>query len=35
MTMKSDKKIEEGMTCRFKIDMRNCTDFDPSTRKSK
>ena len=35
MTMKNDTKIEEKLTCRFKIDMRNFTDFDPSTRKSK
>ena len=25
----------EELTCRFKIDMRNFTNFDPSTRKSK
>ena len=30
MTMKNDAKIG-GMTCRFKIDMRNLTNFDPST----
>ena len=35
MTMKNDTKIEEEMTCRFKIDMRNFTNFDPSTQKSK
>ena len=35
MTMKNDTKIEEKLTCRFKIDMRNFTDFDPSTQKSK
>ena len=34
MTMKNDTKIEEELTCRFKIDMRNLTNFDPSTRKS-
>ena len=34
MTMKNDAKIEEELTCRFKIDMRNLTNFDPSTRKS-
>ena len=33
--MKNDTKIEEELTCRFKIDMRNFTNFDPSTRKSK
>ena len=35
MTMKNDIKIKEELTCRFKIDMRNFTNFDPSTRKSK
>ena len=35
MTMKNDTKIEEKLTCRFKIDMRNLTNFHPSTRKSK
>ena len=30
MTMKNDTKIEEEMTCRFKIDMRNFRNFDPS-----
>ena len=35
MTMKNDTKIEEGLTCRFKIDMRNFTNFDSSIRKSK
>ena len=34
MTMKDDTKIEEELTCRFKIDMRNLTNFDVSTRKS-
>ena len=34
-TMKNDIKIKEELTCRFKIDMRNFTNFDPSTRKSK
>ena len=32
MTMKSDTKIQEELTCRFKIDM-NFTNFDASTRK--
>ena len=27
MTMKSDKKYGEESTCRFKIDMRNLTNF--------
>ena len=35
MTMKNDTKIEEEVTCCFKIDMRNFTNFDPSTLKSK
>ena len=35
MTIKNDTKIEEELTCRFKIDMRNFTNFDPSTWKSK
>ena len=34
MTMKNDTKIEEELTCHFKIDMRNLTNFDPSTQKS-
>ena len=34
MTMKNDPKIEEELTCQFKIDMRNSTNFDPNTRKS-
>ena len=35
MTMKNDTKIEQELTCCFKIDMRNFTNFDPSTQKSK
>ena len=34
MTMKNGTKFGEELTCQFKIDMRNLTDFDPSTRKS-
>ena len=34
MKMKNDAKIEEQLTCQFKIDMRNLTNFYPSTRKS-
>ena len=34
MRMKNDAKFEEELTCQFKIDMRNLTNFDPSTRKS-
>ena len=33
MTMKNDAKLEEELTCRFKIDMRNLVNFDPRTRK--
>ena len=34
MAMKNDDKLEEDLTCHFKIDMMNFTDFDPSTEKS-
>ena len=34
MAMKNDDKLEEDLTCHFKIDMRNFTDFDPSSEKS-
>ena len=34
MKMKNDAKIEEELTCQFKIDMRNLTNFDLSTLKS-
>ena len=34
MTMNNDAKIEEELTCQFKSDMRNLTNFDPSTQKS-
>ena len=27
-TMKNDAKFEEELTCRFKIDMKNLTNFD-------
>ena len=32
MTVKNDAKFEEELTCQFKIDMRNLTNF--GTRKS-
>ena len=32
MTMKNDAKFAEELTCQFKIDMRNLTNFYPSTR---
>ena len=35
MAMKNDTKTEEELTCRFKIDMRNFTNFDSSTQKYK
>ena len=34
MTMKNGPKFEEELTCDFKIDMGNLTNFDPSTQKS-
>ena len=33
MAMKDDAKFQEELTCRFKIDMRNLTNFDTSTQK--
>ena len=35
MKMKNDTNNKVEMTCRFKIDMRNFTNFDQTTRKSK
>ena len=32
MTIKNDAKFEEELTCRFKIDIRNLTSFDPSNQ---
>ena len=35
MTIKNDAKFEKlELTCRFKTDMKNLTNFDPSTQKS-
>ena len=34
MTMKNCAKFEEELTCHFKVDMRNLTNFPPSTWKS-
>ena len=34
MTLKKDEKSEEELTCRFKINIRNITNFDSSTQKS-
>ena len=35
MTTKNNAKFEEELTCDFKTDMRNLTNFDLNTRKSK
>ena len=35
MAMKNNAKFEEELTYHFKIDMRNLTNFDSSTQKSK
>ena len=35
MKLKKETKFGKESTCRFKIGMRNFTNFDPSTRKSK
>ena len=35
MTMKNNAKFEEELTFHFKTDMRNLTNFDPTTQKSK
>ena len=32
--MKNDVKFEDDLTCQFKIEMRNLTNFDPSTQNS-
>ena len=32
--MKNNAKFQEDLTCQFKIDMRNLTNFDSSTGKS-
>ena len=34
MTMKHDANFERELICQFKINMRNLTNFDPSTRRS-
>ena len=33
MTMKNNTKFEEELTCQFKMDIRNLTNFDLSTQK--
>ena len=35
VTMKNNAKFEEELTFHFKTDMRNLTNFDSSTQKSK
>ena len=35
MKMKNHSKFGEKLTCRFKINMKNDKNFDPSTWKSK
>ena len=32
MTMNNDAKFEIELTCHFKIDMKNLTNFDPGTQ---
>ena len=34
MTLKTDAKFEEKLTCSFKYDMRNLVNFHPTTQKS-
>ena len=34
MAMKNHAKFETELTCHFKTDMRNLTNFDPNTQKS-
>ena len=33
MTMKNDAKLKEELTCGFKTDIMNLTNFDSSTQK--
>ena len=35
MTLKNDEKYEEKLTCCFKIDISNLTNFDLRTQKPK
>ena len=34
MTLKSDTKFKEKLTCGFKYDMKNFVNFHPTTQKS-
>ena len=31
--MKNNAEFEKELTCQFKVDMRNSTNFDPNIRK--
>ena len=33
MKIENDAKVKKELTCQFKIDLRNLTNFDPSTQK--
>ena len=35
MAIKNNAKFEEEFTCHFKTDMKNLTNFDSNTQKSK
>ena len=35
MTLKSDAKFKEALTCSFKYEMKNFVNFHPTTQKSK
>ena len=35
MTLKSDAKFKEKLTCGFKYDMKDLVNFHPTTQKSK
>ena len=35
MAMKNNAKFEDDLTCHFKTDMRNLTNFDLSTKSKK
>ena len=34
MTVKNDVKFKEELTCNFKTDIKNLTNFDSNTQKS-
>ena len=34
MTVKNDLKFKEELTCNFKTDIKNLTNFDSNTQKS-